>query len=79
MDSMFINLIKGLLRFDDEPITAESNLFDLGLDSMRAVELLFLIEDTYDITLTDEQLSDESFRTAGSLWAVVAQASQVTA
>ena len=53
------------------PITAESSLRELGLDSMRAIELLFAIEDTYQVAMPDELLNDETFATAGSLWAAI--------
>ncbi|KAA2255384.1 acyl carrier protein [Solihabitans fulvus] len=52
-------------------ITLDSSLRDLGLDSMQAVELLFAIEDTYQVSLPDELLTDTTFATAGNLWAAI--------
>jgi acyl carrier protein len=52
-------------------IVADSALRDLGLDSMRAIELLFAIEDTYGVVMPDEYLNDVAFKTAGSLWAAI--------
>ncbi len=72
MNARFVELLGSMLKLlDDHPITAESSLRDLGLDSMQAVELLFAIEDEFDIVLPEELLTDRTFATAGSLWAVV--------
>ncbi|MFG3116250.1 acyl carrier protein [Streptomyces sp. NPDC048197] len=39
---------------------------------MQAIELLFAVEDTFGISLPDEELNDTTFATAGSLWNVIA-------
>ena len=81
MDPRFTALLTPFLKFaGDAAITAESNLRDLGLDSMQSIELLFAIEDTYGIALPDEELNDTTFATAGSLWqAIAAQQPEVPA
>lgn len=72
VDADFPVLLRPFLRYaGSTPITAESPLRDLGLDSMQAIELLFAVEDTYHVSLPDEVLDDTTFATAGSLWAVV--------
>jgi len=50
----------------------------LGLDSMRAIELLFALEDAYQVSVPDELLTDATFETAGSLWTAVASLQPVT-
>jgi acyl carrier protein len=73
MDPRFTELLAPFLKFsDDKEITPESNLRELGLDSMQSIELLFAIEDTYGITLPDDELNDATFATAGSLWHAIA-------
>ena len=47
------------------------DLLAAGLDSMEAVELLLELEDEFRITLPDEYLVDETFRSTGTLWTVV--------
>ena len=72
MDADFPSVLRPFLKYaGDAPITAGSSLRDLGLDSMRAIELLFVVEDTYQVSLPDEVLDDATFATAGSLWTVV--------
>ncbi|NBE50589.1 acyl carrier protein [Streptomyces sp. YC537] len=72
MDPRLTELLTPFLKFlGDQEITAGSSLRDLGLDSMQAIELLFAIEDTFGVTLPDDDMNDETFATAGSLWAVV--------
>ncbi|TDP90594.1 acyl carrier protein [Labedaea rhizosphaerae] len=75
MDPRFTELLAPFLKFGkDKQITPESNLRALGLDSMRSIELLFAIEDTYGISLPDDEMTDATFATAGSLWhAITAQ------
>ena len=69
MDAAFPDLLKPFLKYaGTQPITAEASLNELGLDSMRAIELLFTIEDIYGVSMPDELLTDSTFATAGSLW-----------
>ncbi|GAA1946287.1 hypothetical protein GCM10009837_85450 [Streptomyces durmitorensis] len=72
MDARFTELLTPFLKFlGDREIEADSSLRDLGLDSMQAIELLFAIEDTFDVTLPDDDMNDATFATAGSLWQAV--------
>jgi acyl carrier protein len=73
VDTDFPYLLRPFLKFvGRQRITSESSLRDLGLDSMRAIELLFAIEDMYRVSVPDELLTDATFETAGSLWRAVA-------
>lgn len=72
MDPRFVELLTPFLKFlRGREITPESRLMELGLDSMQSIELLFAIEDTFGISLPDEDLNDATFATAGSLWRAV--------
>jgi acyl carrier protein len=53
-------------------LTAESNLYELGLESLNVVELLTRIETRFDIIIDVEDLSADLFQTYGSLLAFVA-------
>ncbi len=69
MDPTFTEVIRPFLRFaGDQPIEEHTNLREMGLDSMKAIDLLFAIEDEFDITLADDLMTDATFQTAGSLW-----------
>ncbi|MEU3838638.1 phosphopantetheine-binding protein [Streptomyces sp. NPDC028635] len=72
MDSAFIDLLRRQLRVESSTeITADTSLRDLGMDSMRSIELLFGIEEAYDITLPDTDLNETTFATPGNLWKAV--------
>ncbi|MFG2892551.1 acyl carrier protein [Streptomyces sp. NPDC048248] len=74
MDSRFTELLRPFLKHagaDELVITPDTDLRKLGVDSMQAIELLFAVEDTFGISLPDEELNDATFATAGSLWGVI--------
>jgi acyl carrier protein len=72
MDTRFTELLTPFLKFlGEREITPDASLRELGLDSMQAIELLFAIEDTFGVTLPDDDMNDDTFATAGSLWTVV--------
>jgi len=56
------------------PLTEDGRLPELGLDSLRAVDLVLRIESTFGISLPDDDLTDATFATAGRLWQAVAAA-----
>jgi acyl carrier protein len=39
-------------------IKPDSNLFDLGIDSLTALEILVVLEDKYDIAITPDRLKN---------------------
>jgi acyl carrier protein len=47
------------------------DLYDFGLDSMRSVQLLLALEEALDISIPDEMLTADAFRTVGSIWTLV--------
>ncbi|MEU7575498.1 phosphopantetheine-binding protein [Micromonospora sp. NPDC049240] len=61
------------------PATGElsptADLYNLGLDSMGSVQLLLALEEALDITIPDELLTADSFRTVTNIWELV-QAAQ---
>jgi acyl carrier protein len=57
----------GTLKADDE-------LGTLGLDSMGGVQLMSVLETTYNVTLSDDIVAEVTFATVGSLWSEVAAA-----
>jgi acyl carrier protein len=70
----FVEMLRPFLKYATGlPLLPDDSLRDLGLDSMREIELLFAIEDTYGVTLPDEMLTDTTFATAGQLWAAITE------
>ncbi|MFB6607730.1 acyl carrier protein [Streptomyces noursei] len=75
MDARFTDMLRPFLKHSGaEPLdlAPDTDLRRLGVDSMQAIELLFTIEDTFGISLPDEDLNDTTFATAGSLWQAIA-------
>jgi acyl carrier protein len=60
-----------LPHLNNRPITADTPLRQYGLDSMQAIELMFAVEDTFGVELSDELLTEETFSSAGALWQAV--------
>ena len=74
MDAHFVSLLKPYLPYAcDQEITEESRLRDLGLTSMKEIELLFAVEDAYCVEVPDEKLTDGTFETSGQLWNVITE------
>ncbi|BAJ27508.1 MULTISPECIES: phosphopantetheine-binding protein [Kitasatospora] len=59
---------------EDTPIAEDTPLAELGLDSMRAVDLLFDIEDTFGVVLPDEALRADTFTSPAGLRAALDRA-----
>lgn len=58
----------------DAPLDPDAALKDLGLDSMRAVDLVFDLEDEMGVMLPDEAMNAATFATARSLRAALSEA-----
>lgn len=50
-----------------EPITPDTDLFTLGLDSMAMMQLLLQIEERFHLTIQPAEMTRERFATAGAL------------
>ncbi|WP_329101693.1 acyl carrier protein [Micromonospora sp. NBC_01699] len=69
-DEQFEELVSSFLPFQPagRALSADTNLRDLGLDSMGVVELMTALESHYDVRFMDEALSLETFATPAVLW-----------
>jgi acyl carrier protein len=69
------DILLDILRMDpgQATLTAESNLYELGLESLNVVELLTRIEIHFDIVIDVEDLSADLFQSYGELRAFVAR------
>ena len=56
---------------DGYSLTMESNLYELGLDSMSAVNLLLELEEAYGVIFPDALLTESTFETPLSLRSVI--------
>ena len=64
---------------DGAPPPGDINLRTLGLNSMRAVDLVVDLEEGLDVAFPDEAFTDDAFATSDGLWAVVGPLLPVTA
>jgi acyl carrier protein len=64
-----LQTICDVLKLDIAPheITAETSLYELGLESLRVVELLSTVEKQFGITIDVEDLSAELFERLGNV------------
>ena len=51
-----LKVIAGCKKIPVEKVTIESGFEELGIDSMDAVEILFALENEFDITIPDEEV-----------------------
>ncbi|WP_391482167.1 acyl carrier protein [Nereida sp. NH-UV-3] len=69
--SQVIDIIAEQAMLDPAEITLESNLAELGVDSMGVVECIFAIEETFDISVpfnaNEPSQSDFDISTVGSI------------
>lgn len=72
-DDRFAPLLRPFLPFaaPDEPLADDVKLRDLGLDSLGMVQLLGVLEETYQIRFLGDELTMGSFETPGILWKTV--------
>ena len=69
-DERFEPVLRRFLRAleDQAPLPADADLGALGLDSLKAIQLLFAIEDAYQVSFPDEMLGPWLFTTPEALW-----------
>ena len=74
IQSQVFELIAKSAKIEVATIKSESTLKDLGIASLDAIELIFDIEEHFDITFPDQQGANFDTDTAQSLVAAVQQA-----
>ncbi|MFP3989453.1 acyl carrier protein [Streptomyces sp. E11-3] len=80
-DQNFEFLLRGQLPFPDADVEFEedTDLRDLGLDSLGVVELLEELEKVYGVECVNVLLGAENFTTVGYLWQTVRAANPTDA
>jgi len=54
-----------------DDVEPESRLADLGMESVTLVQLVVQIEEAFDLNLTDDVLTEDTFESVESLWLVI--------
>ncbi|MET0383866.1 MAG: acyl carrier protein [Burkholderiaceae bacterium] len=71
LERELIALLSETAKIDASTVTPESDLAKLGVDSLKVVELIFEIEDRYQITI-DYNANDGTLESFGALVDMVA-------
>ena len=64
MESRLLDLVGENLLDPPAPLTADSDLFEAGLDSMAIMQLVLLLEEHFGVTIDPAELSLDNFRSA---------------
>ena len=70
MEERLKEIIAEVLELDEEAtagLTADTDLTELGLDSMTCVEVVVNLEDEFGVTVEEEDLAVENMATIGKL------------
>ena len=67
IEEILIREVAAILSVGPSTIVADSPLHELGVDSLSFVELLVVIEKTFNLKLMETSLTKEDFQTIRSL------------
>ncbi|EEM69060.1 MULTISPECIES: phosphopantetheine-binding protein [Bacillus cereus group] len=73
MDKNFFEIISKHLQEEISIELKDTDLKDLGLDSLASIELLLDLEEHYEVAFPDELLTEETFSNASTLWEAINQ------
>jgi acyl carrier protein len=71
LDEVVREALEGLLGSSASSIPRSADLANHGLTSVQAIELIFGLEDTLGIELSDDLITRDTFRSIDSLCAVL--------
>jgi acyl carrier protein len=71
LEQHLLKLVQEKLIETGEPLTAATDLFSVGLDSMGIMQLMISIEETLGVRVPESQVSRENFTSASSLATLV--------
>ena len=70
MEEFIKNTLQEILELDDNTINKMGNdddLVNIGLDSLKAIELVVYVEDNYGITISDDDLLIDNISTINKI------------
>ena len=53
-----LNIVAGYVNMPRESFDESTNLFDLGIDSLRMIKLIMDLEDIYSVKFDDKEIVD---------------------
>jgi acyl carrier protein len=67
IEEILMTEVANILSIDRATVTVDAPFQSLGMSSMAFVELLVVIENTFDLNLMETDLSRDDFQAIGSL------------
>lgn len=71
MTDDILHILQEEILDEPGPLTSESDLFELGLDSMAIMQLQLALEDRFQIAIDPADLSRDNFQTPARIAALV--------
>lgn len=80
MDDRLAALLRSALPLlGDQPLTPDTPLTDLGMDSVAAVLLFMDVQKVFGVSLSDDDLVGATFATPASLWDAISRSPEAVA
>ena len=62
IENRILDILSEETEIDRDKLTLQTNLEEAGVDSLTMVEIIFKIEETFDITIPDPEDINEQFK-----------------
>jgi acyl carrier protein len=73
--SIVLNIFKNTTASE---LSLDTDLNDIGLDSLNAIQLIVQLEETFDITIDDDELLYDNYDTVSKIIEIVNQKRMIT-
>jgi acyl carrier protein len=73
LDQQLVTLISERLLETQPGFSADSNLYEAGLDSMALMQLLILVEEEYGVSIPESALTKQNFSTIRHLSQLISE------
>ncbi len=73
VEEKLIQGVAEIMSIENAPITAETSLHELGIDSLGLVEIFVFIEKNFNLQLLESGLTKEDIKTIHSLAAYISK------
>lgn len=71
VDPRLVALVRSVLPDPSLEVDADTDLYDVGLDSAGILTLVTLLEDEFDLELDDESITRDRFASLGAIAALL--------
>lgn len=58
IEQKVIKIVSEFLGVDESKISAPTNIYDIGADSLDAIEIVMALEDEFEMAMPDEAIED---------------------